>query len=87
MADGTTLSPDVTIFATGYEPGLKTLLGGLDLLDRNGKPKHSVDRDSAEHPNLWFIGFTTTIYGNIYTRINETIRLADAIMEKSIAIR
>lgn len=82
MVDGTTLTPDVIIFATGYKPDLESLVGDNDLLDESGEPKYSVDEDSTEYPNIWFMGFTTSIYGNMYTRVKETIRLADVIRER-----
>jgi cation diffusion facilitator CzcD-associated flavoprotein CzcO len=82
MVDGTTLNPDVIIFATGYRSGLESLLGDLGLLEKSREPKHSVDKDFAEYPNLWFLGYTTSTYGNLYTRIEETFRLADAIKSK-----
>lgn len=82
MADGTTLSPDAIIFATGYRPGLESMLSELDVLDSSGKPKYLVDKDNPRHPNLWFLGFTTSTYGNLHARVKESIELADAIQDR-----
>ena len=79
LVDGTTLKPDVIICATGYRLGLETLLEDLDMLDKKGKPKYIADQANPAHPGLWLFGLNSSIYGNMYTRLSETKRLADRI--------
>jgi putative flavoprotein involved in K+ transport len=55
LADGTQISLDAVIAATGYRRGLEPLVGHLEVLDRRGVPR-VVGGDEAA-PGLRFIGF------------------------------
>lgn len=79
LIDGRTVHPDAVICATGYRPGLESLVGHLDVLNERGKPRFFADQASSDHPGLWFFGFNTPIYGPIYSRNHEAPPLAQKI--------
>ena len=79
LNDGRTVHPDAVICATGYRPGLESLVGHLDVLNERGKPRFFADQASSDHPGLWFFGFNTPIYGPIYSRNHEAPPLAEKI--------
>jgi putative flavoprotein involved in K+ transport len=63
LADGTILSVDAVIAATGFRTGLEPLVGHLGVLDERGDPLvHGAD----EHPDaagLHFVGYEVTLGG------------------------
>ncbi|MGW4161476.1 flavin-containing monooxygenase [Streptomyces sp. NPDC004788] len=63
LADGSRLTPDVVIAATGYERGLEPLVGHLGVLDERGRPAVRGARCARETPGLYFTGFTNPISG------------------------
>jgi putative flavoprotein involved in K+ transport len=63
LADGTRLTPDVVIAATGFRAGLDELVTGLDVLGPRGLPK-KTDGEPAL-PGLWFVGFVPTLGGQL----------------------
>jgi cation diffusion facilitator CzcD-associated flavoprotein CzcO len=63
LADGTTVSPDVVIAATGYRPGLEDLVGGLGVLDARGRPLAHGARTHPDAPGLYFTGYTNPLSG------------------------
>jgi len=79
IIDGSTIEPDAVICATGYRPGLESLVGHLDVLDQRGKPRFYADQASINHPGLWFFGLNSSIYGYLYARRHEAPPLADKI--------
>ena len=79
LTDGSTIEPDVVICATGYSPGLESLVGHLDVLNERGKPRFYADQTSSDHPGLWFFGLNSSIYGYLYARKHEAPSLADKI--------
>lgn len=60
LNDGTLISPDVVIAATGYRTGLETMLGDLGVLDAKGVPKANGGTPSGQ-PGLWFIGMRPSL--------------------------
>ena len=76
--DGTRLSPEVVLAATGYRTGLERLVGHLGVLRANGRPLVSDDGRSAQR-GLWFIGFTPAIEGTLRRHGIEARRTARAI--------
>jgi len=79
IIDGSTIEPDAVICATGYRPGLESLVGHLDVLDQRGKPRFYADQASINHPGLWFFGLNSSIYGYLYARRHEAPPLAEKI--------
>jgi hypothetical protein len=55
LVDGTVVQPEVVIAATGYRPGLETMVGHLDVLDDHGVPQIMAPRPATK--GLWFIGY------------------------------
>ena len=55
LADGSRLSPSVVIAATGFQRGLRPLVGHLGVLDSNERPR-AIGAEAAA-PGLRFIGY------------------------------
>jgi putative flavoprotein involved in K+ transport len=55
LADGSRVAPDSIIAATGYRPGLESIVGHLDLLDDQGAPHTAGGQEAA--PGLRFVGY------------------------------
>ncbi|MFZ3498396.1 flavin-containing monooxygenase [Streptomyces sp. 5.8] len=65
LADGSRITPDAVIAATGYRRALEGLLDGLDVLDDRGRPRTHGANTPPDAPGLYFTGFTNPISGNI----------------------
>jgi putative flavoprotein involved in K+ transport len=65
LAERKRLRPDAVIAATGFRRGLEPLVGHLGLLGRNGRPVVHGSETHPEAPNLFFIGFSNPISGNL----------------------
>ncbi|WP_406363014.1 flavin-containing monooxygenase [Streptomyces sp. NBC_01579] len=63
LADGTRITPDAVIAATGYRRALEPLVGHLDVLDARGRPVVHGSRTPKHAPGLHFTGFTNPISG------------------------
>jgi putative flavoprotein involved in K+ transport len=63
LADGSRISPDSVIAATGFRAGLEPLVGHLGVLGPRGLPV-KTDGEPAL-PGLWFIGFVPTLGGQL----------------------
>ncbi|MFE7787960.1 flavin-containing monooxygenase [Streptomyces sp. NPDC057460] len=63
LADGTRITPDAVIAATGYRRTLEPLVGHLDVLDARGRPVVHGSRTPKHAPGLYFTGFTNPISG------------------------
>lgn len=55
LADGGRVAPDAIVCATGYRRGLEALVGHLNVLDENGRPRAVGRRPVAQ--GLRFIGY------------------------------
>jgi putative flavoprotein involved in K+ transport len=63
LADGSRVTPDAVIAATGFRAGLDPLVGHLDVLGPRGLPAKTDGE--AVLPGLWFVGFTPTLGGQL----------------------
>lgn len=63
LADGSRISPDAVIAATGYVRALEGLVGHLGVLDGRGRPVARGGRTPIGAPGLYFTGFTNPISG------------------------
>jgi cation diffusion facilitator CzcD-associated flavoprotein CzcO len=63
LADGTRISPDAVVLATGYSQGLEPLVGHLGVLDPKGRPVVTGGRTARGADGLWYTGFTNPISG------------------------
>ncbi|MEU3656309.1 NAD(P)/FAD-dependent oxidoreductase [Streptomyces sp. NPDC032161] len=63
LADGSRITPDAVIAATGYRRSLEGLVGHLGVLDARGRPVVRGGRTPKQAPGLYFTGFTNPISG------------------------
>lgn len=79
LADGSRISPDAVIAATGYRRGLEGLVGGLDVLDARGRPVVHGGRAPKGAPGLYFTGFTNPISGMFRELAADARKIASAL--------
>ncbi|MET9419348.1 NAD(P)/FAD-dependent oxidoreductase [Streptomyces sp. NPDC006540] len=79
LADGTRISPDAVIAATGYRRGLEDLVGHLGVLDERGRPVVHGGRTPAQAPGLYFTGFTNPISGMLREMAIDARKIAKAL--------
>lgn len=79
LADGTRITPDVVIAATGYTRALDGLVGHLDVLDSRGGPVVNGARCPADAPGLFFSGYVTPISGTFRETAIDAEKIAKAI--------
>jgi putative flavoprotein involved in K+ transport len=82
LADGTRISPDVVIAATGYVRALEDLVGHLGVLDDRGRPVVHGARTPESAPGLYFTGFTNPISGNLREMALDAVKIAKAVARK-----
>jgi putative flavoprotein involved in K+ transport len=79
LSDGSRLTPDVVIAATGYERGLEPLVGHLGVLGPTGRPTVTGAATHPAAPRLYFTGYTNPISG-MFRELNiDARRIARAI--------
>jgi putative flavoprotein involved in K+ transport len=83
LSDGTTLRPDAVIAATGFRRGLEDLVGEFGLVGPTGRPVVHGDRTHPNAPNLYFIGFTNPISGNLRELGIDARRIARAVTREA----
>ncbi|CAM5456092.1 NAD(P)/FAD-dependent oxidoreductase [Streptomyces atroolivaceus] len=76
LADGTRITPDAVVAATGYERALEGLVGHLGVLDRRGRPVVHGARTPDAAPNLHFTGFTNPISGMLREIARDARKIA-----------
>ena len=76
---GKTVSPDVVICATGYSPGLESLVGHLGVLNEAGRPIYSGSESMEGFEGLWFLGMKPRLPGVFYSARGEAQQLAKKI--------
>jgi putative flavoprotein involved in K+ transport len=79
LVDGSELTPDVVVAATGYRRGLEPLVGHLDVLDERGRPVVSGPRSPQNAPGLYFTGFTNPISGMFREMAIDARKIARAV--------
>jgi len=79
LADGTRVTPDAVIAATGYRCGLEPLVGHLGVLDDDGRPLVNGASTHPSAPRLHFIGFANPISGNLREIAIDARKIARAI--------
>ncbi len=65
LADGTTVSPELVLVATGFERGLEPLVGDLGVIAPGGRPLINADEQLPGLEGLFFLGYSNPITGNI----------------------
>jgi putative flavoprotein involved in K+ transport len=77
LADGSRITPDVVLAATGYRRGLEPLVGHLGVLDGRGLPR--AHGPHAASTGLYFTGYTNPISGMFRELRIDAGRIARAI--------
>jgi putative flavoprotein involved in K+ transport len=85
VAGGSRLRPDAVIAATGFGRGLEELVGHLGVLAPTGRPLVHGAVTHPEAPNLYFIGFTNPISGNLRELGIDARRIARAVRVRARA--
>ncbi|MCF6525948.1 NAD(P)/FAD-dependent oxidoreductase [Streptomyces sp. JJ36] len=79
LTDGTVLTPDAVIAATGYRHALEPLVGHLGVLGPDGRPLVHGARTHRSAPGLHFTGFTNPLSGMLRELARDAERIARAI--------
>ncbi|MEU1511998.1 NAD(P)/FAD-dependent oxidoreductase [Streptomyces sp. NPDC005811] len=79
LADGTRITPDAVVAATGYVRALEGLVGHLGVLDERGLPPAHGPHTPKNAPGLYFTGFTTPISGTLRELALDASRIAKAV--------
>ncbi|GAB3111961.1 hypothetical protein GCM10027160_13470 [Streptomyces calidiresistens] len=80
LADGGSITPEVVIAATGWQPGLEPLVGHLGVLDDAGRPlAEGPEGPLPQAPGLWFTGYTHPISGMLREIARQAPRVASAV--------
>ncbi|MFF3217131.1 flavin-containing monooxygenase [Streptomyces sp. NPDC002886] len=82
LADGSRITPDAVIAATGYRRALEGLLDGLDVLDDRGRPRTHGATTPPGAPGLYFTGFTNPISGNLRELALDAEKIAKSIARR-----
>ncbi len=77
LADGSRITPEVVIAATGYRRGLDALVGHLGVLDERGEPR--AHGPAPALPGLYFTGYTNPISGMFRELRIDAERIARAV--------
>jgi len=77
LADGSAISPQAVIAATGYRRGLENMVGHLGVLDGRGLP--TVHGGAPAAPGLYFVGYTVSLRGMLRDIAADARRVAPAV--------
>jgi putative flavoprotein involved in K+ transport len=84
LADGSRIQPDAIICATGYRRGLRALVGHLSVLDEREMPRGWPTIEVApEAPNLFFVGYSAKLSGQLRQMRFEARRVARAAKRRA----
>lgn len=78
LADGSRVTPDPVIAATGFRADLDSLVGHLDVLGPRGLPTKTDGEPVL--PGLWFVGFTPTLGGQLREGSIAARKVATAVV-------
>jgi putative flavoprotein involved in K+ transport len=77
LADGSAVSAQAVIAATGYRRGLEKMVGDLGVTDTSGMPK--VHGGPPAAPGLFFLGYTVSLRGMLRDIAAQARRVAPAV--------
>ncbi|MFC9584532.1 flavin-containing monooxygenase [Streptomyces yangpuensis] len=83
LADGSRITPDAVIAATGYHRRLEGLVGHLGVLDERGRPRTHGARTPAEASGLYFTGFSNPISGMFREMALDAEKIAKAVARQT----
>jgi cation diffusion facilitator CzcD-associated flavoprotein CzcO len=84
LSDGRRLTPDVVIAATGQHTSLDEIVGHLDVLGEDGRPRLHAALCAPNAPNLYFVGYRLPP-GQLPDLRPDTRRVARAIQANRVA--
>ncbi len=79
LSDGRVLEIDAIVAATGYKPGLESLLGPHAELDQDGFPSLSRSAELLQAPGLYLCGFVVSLSGILHGISMQAKRIAASI--------
>ncbi|HEX2088575.1 MAG TPA: NAD(P)/FAD-dependent oxidoreductase [Actinomycetota bacterium] len=79
LAGGRRIRPHAVIAATGFRHGLEPLVGRFGLIGPAGRPVVHGAKTHPNAPDLYFIGFTNPISGNLREVGIDAKRIAKAV--------
>ena len=82
LKDGQRLRPDTVIAATGFRRGLEPLVGGLGVLRPNGVPQILGATTHPHAPDLFFIGYSNPLGGNLRELGIDSKRIAREVARR-----
>lgn len=82
LAEGSRITPDAVIAATGYLRSLEGLVGHLGVLDTRGRPVVHGGRTPKQAPGLYFTGFTNPISGMLRELARDAEKIARKLARK-----
>ncbi|MFD6874881.1 MULTISPECIES: flavin-containing monooxygenase [unclassified Streptomyces] len=82
LADGSRITPDAVVAATGYRRALEDLVGHLDVLDDRGRPVAHGGRSPQGAPGLYFTGYTNPISGMLRELALDAEKIAKALARR-----
>jgi putative flavoprotein involved in K+ transport len=82
LDDGSTVSPDAIIAATGYRGGLPDLVGHLGVLDSRGWPDMLRGGEHPAAPALYFSGYWASMIGQLVHMRRDSRRIARSIARR-----
>lgn len=85
LSDGTSITPDSVIAATGYRPGLEPIVGHLGVLDDRGTPRVHGARTLPSAPGLYFAGIEVLLAGLLREIGIEAKAIGESIAGQRVA--
>ncbi len=82
LADGSRITPDAVISATGYRRALEGLVGHLGVLDERGRPRAHGARTPEQARGLYFTGFSNPISGMFREMALDAEKIAKAVARR-----
>ncbi|MGW6978694.1 flavin-containing monooxygenase [Streptomyces sp. NPDC054932] len=82
LADGSRITPDAVIAATGYRRALEELVGHLGVLDERGRPRTHGARSPEQARGLYFTGFSNPISGMFREMALDAEKIAKAVARR-----
>lgn len=83
LADGTRVTPEAVVAATGYRRALDGLVGHLGVLDGRGHPVVHGARTPPTAPDLYFTGFTNPISGMFRELAIDARKIAKTVAKRA----
>jgi putative flavoprotein involved in K+ transport len=79
LADGSRVKVDSVLAATGFRPGLESLVGHLGVLDGAGRPQVHGAETHPDAPRLYFAALSPTLSGLLREAAKDARRVASAL--------